>query len=438
MNESNPPSEAEQRQVEKVLAELASAFNRHGVEYLVVGGNALKQHAPVKIDYIERGGTVVPQERVFRGTRDIDVWVKPGVENALRVSEALFEFDKTQIKMLALGALKDPTGWHPITHGPTGIRIDLLAAISGHELIGGFDDARNNQIVREVEGVPVRFISNHHQLINKLSSWSEHREKDQQDARDLLAADRRTIAGPNPPPSEHDPTTPDRSKLPDLSESGLRDVLVELSPPSIFPDATPENSVGNGRAIEVEAIPTGDEKPTVRDREVFGAFIAALNDSKHRYLLVGDAACIPHVGIRPVSKLDVWVSPDVEEFNEDDHNWLMTKAFDTLPTDSIKQRDLESKIQIHNELQGPNFESAYDRRMAKTLYGQQASLVCGDDLVALKLGAGIEAETQDARTVLQALRGNREPGQTPNTEPDQGPDRERQKPGLYLVPEPEL
>ena len=44
--------------------DLLSAFNAHGVEYLVVGAHALAAHGHV------------------RATKDLDVWIHPSPENA--------------------------------------------------------------------------------------------------------------------------------------------------------------------------------------------------------------------------------------------------------------------------------------------------------------------------------------------------------------------
>ena len=54
--------------------DLLSAFNAHGVEYLVVGAYALAAHGRV------------------RATGDLDVWVKPEARNAKCVMEALRTF----------------------------------------------------------------------------------------------------------------------------------------------------------------------------------------------------------------------------------------------------------------------------------------------------------------------------------------------------------
>jgi hypothetical protein len=54
--------------------DLLFAFNAHGVEYLVVGAQALAAHGRV------------------RATGDLDVWVRPEAANAKRVIEALRVF----------------------------------------------------------------------------------------------------------------------------------------------------------------------------------------------------------------------------------------------------------------------------------------------------------------------------------------------------------
>ena len=46
------------------FSELLSAFNAHGVEYLVVGAHALAAHGHV------------------RATKDLDVWVRPSAETS--------------------------------------------------------------------------------------------------------------------------------------------------------------------------------------------------------------------------------------------------------------------------------------------------------------------------------------------------------------------
>jgi hypothetical protein len=56
------------------LIELLAAFNAQSVDYLVVGAHALAAHGHV------------------RATKDLDVWVRPSSDNALRVMRALVVF----------------------------------------------------------------------------------------------------------------------------------------------------------------------------------------------------------------------------------------------------------------------------------------------------------------------------------------------------------
>jgi hypothetical protein len=53
------------------FSELLRAFNDHNVDYLVVGAHALAAHGHV------------------RATRDLDVWIRPEIENARRTLTAL-------------------------------------------------------------------------------------------------------------------------------------------------------------------------------------------------------------------------------------------------------------------------------------------------------------------------------------------------------------
>lgn len=61
-------------EVQNDFKELLELFNAHKVEYLIVGGYALAFHG------------------VPRYTGDIDIFVKPDTENALRILKALDEF----------------------------------------------------------------------------------------------------------------------------------------------------------------------------------------------------------------------------------------------------------------------------------------------------------------------------------------------------------
>ena len=56
------------------FADLFAELNAAGAEYLIIGAHALAIHG------------------VVRGTKDMDVWVRPSPENAARVHRALGRF----------------------------------------------------------------------------------------------------------------------------------------------------------------------------------------------------------------------------------------------------------------------------------------------------------------------------------------------------------
>jgi hypothetical protein len=96
--------------------ELLAEFNARAVDYLVVGAHALAAHGHV------------------RATKDLDIWVRPGNDNAPRVFGAL----------VAFGA--------PL-----------------HDLTAD-DLAVPDRIVVHLDGTPVPVISRHHLIANKKAS----------------------------------------------------------------------------------------------------------------------------------------------------------------------------------------------------------------------------------------------------------------------------
>jgi hypothetical protein len=88
--------------------DLLQAFNEGGIEYLIVGGYAV-------IEYTEP-----------RYTKDLDLWVRPEIENARRVIDALLRF-KAPLHGLKAEDMLDPDVFFQIGVPP--IRIDLLTSI---------------------------------------------------------------------------------------------------------------------------------------------------------------------------------------------------------------------------------------------------------------------------------------------------------------------
>ena len=122
--------------------DLLSAFSAHGVEFLVVGAHALAVHGHV------------------RATKDLDLWVRPDPENAVRVLRALKAFG-APLQDLSLDDLSHPGLIFQIGVPP--VRIDILTAIDGVE----FGGAWSERIDGRFGGLAVPVISRRDLIRNK-------------------------------------------------------------------------------------------------------------------------------------------------------------------------------------------------------------------------------------------------------------------------------
>jgi len=122
--------------------DLLSAFNAHGVEYLVVGAYALAAHGRV------------------RATGDLDVWVRPASDNAVRVMKALAEFG-APLHDLTLADLSHPGVVFQVGVAP--LRIDILTGIDDVT----FDEAWPARLQTRVFDQPVAVLSVAHLIQNK-------------------------------------------------------------------------------------------------------------------------------------------------------------------------------------------------------------------------------------------------------------------------------
>ena len=132
-------------EVQPDFRELLALLNEHKVDYLIVGGYALAFHgAP-------------------RFTGDIDIFVRPEIENAKRVLKALAEFGFT-FSNLHPDDFTNPN--KVVQLGVPPVRIDLITSISGvsweeteaHKEPGTFGD------------VPVFYIGRAQYISNKRAS----------------------------------------------------------------------------------------------------------------------------------------------------------------------------------------------------------------------------------------------------------------------------
>lgn len=125
--------------------DLLATFNAHAVEYLVVGAHALAAHGHV------------------RATKDLDVWVRPSIQNAPRVLQALASFG-APLQDLSEADFASPGLIFQIGVPP--VRIDILTSIDGVD----FANAWADKIEANLSGLRVPVLSRHHLIVNKKAS----------------------------------------------------------------------------------------------------------------------------------------------------------------------------------------------------------------------------------------------------------------------------
>ena len=118
-------------------------LNAHKVEFLVVGGHAVSFHG------------------YPRFTHDIDIFVRPALENGQRLLEALQEFGFGTLALTAADFAVSVT----IVLGRAPEEIDLMTYVKGVDL----DQVWANRVEGEIDTVPVHFISKEDLIQNKVA-----------------------------------------------------------------------------------------------------------------------------------------------------------------------------------------------------------------------------------------------------------------------------
>ena len=140
-----PPSRffaADTMEVQPDFRELLALLNEHKVEYLIVGGYALAFHgAP-------------------RFTGDIDIFVRPDVENASRVLIALAAFG-FRFPNLTAADFESPN--KVVELGVPPVRIDIITSISGVS----WEEAEAGKEPGNFGDVPVAYIGRQQYIANK-------------------------------------------------------------------------------------------------------------------------------------------------------------------------------------------------------------------------------------------------------------------------------
>jgi hypothetical protein len=125
--------------------DLLSIFNHRSVEYIVVGAHALAAHGHI------------------RATKDLDIWVRPSVENARRILVALAEFG-APISQLSEKDLASPGLIFQIGVPP--VRIDVITKVDGLD----FAMAWQGRLTISLGDLPISVLSRDHLIINKRAS----------------------------------------------------------------------------------------------------------------------------------------------------------------------------------------------------------------------------------------------------------------------------
>jgi hypothetical protein len=129
----------------KDLREFIESLNSHEVEFLIVGSYALAYHG------------------MPRYTGDIDILIRPAVENANRVESVIQSFGFASLGLKAADFLEAD---QVVQLGQPPNRIDLLTALTGVT----FDEAWEDREPADLDGIPVQFIGRRAFVKNKRST----------------------------------------------------------------------------------------------------------------------------------------------------------------------------------------------------------------------------------------------------------------------------
>jgi hypothetical protein len=121
---------------------LLALFDKHRVEYLIVGGYALAFHgAP-------------------RYTGDMDVWVRPNSANASRIMAALSEFGFGSAGLTAADFEQEKI---VVQLGVLPVRVDIMTSLTGVS----WEEAYSNREEGKYGDIPVFYIGRKQFITNK-------------------------------------------------------------------------------------------------------------------------------------------------------------------------------------------------------------------------------------------------------------------------------
>lgn len=124
------------------FSEFVELLNNHNAEYLIVGGYAVGLHGHP------------------RYTGDLDIWLNPTEENAIKILKCVNEFGFSSFNLKVDDFTKEG---NVIQLGYPPLRIDLLTEIDGVS----FSDCFENRKVVDIDDLKVNFIGYQDLLKNK-------------------------------------------------------------------------------------------------------------------------------------------------------------------------------------------------------------------------------------------------------------------------------
>jgi len=129
-------------EAQKDFKELLELFNGHKIEYMIVGAYALAYHgAP-------------------RFTGDIDIFIKPSIENAQRILSALADFGFGSLN-LTIEDFQNPDS--VVQLGVPPVRIDIMTSITGVT----WEKADKGKVKGLYGDIPVHFLGREQYIANK-------------------------------------------------------------------------------------------------------------------------------------------------------------------------------------------------------------------------------------------------------------------------------
>ena len=120
----------------------------------------LAAFAAAKVEYAVVGGVAVNMHGYIRATNDLDVFIRPTVENARAAYAALLALGVALKGIEPEDLLDDDEN---LRFGPVHDHIDILASIGEMS----FDQVWQNRLEADVQGVRVNFISKTDLIANK-------------------------------------------------------------------------------------------------------------------------------------------------------------------------------------------------------------------------------------------------------------------------------